>query len=684
MQTIKVDKLAQHKYRPEIDGLRAIAVISVVLYHAFPDVLPGGFIGVDIFFVISGFLISGILFENLDQKSFTFLDFYSRRVRRIFPALILVLVSCILIGWFLLSPDEYKQLGKHVVGGASFISNLMLWNESGYFDSSADFKPLLHLWSLGIEEQFYIFWPLFLFFIWRRIDILASLLLILFLSFFLNIYSVNTDVIAVFYSPLTRVWELLVGGLLAHYNLYGCKWTLDRKLCSRGNTDLSRTYANATAAIGFILIFGAMAMLSRESVFPGWWALMPTVGTALLIIAGNNSWLNRLALSNRFAVWVGIISYPLYLWHWPLLSLARIISAGNPSKLILFLIIILSILLAVLTYELLEKPIRSGRVALSKTISLSLLMLLIGILGLIVYKKDGYSKRSEFVPYEKIRQSLIEDVSKHNHENCSMSKEYPYQELNKDFFCMQSSENKQQPTNVVIGDSHSYPMYFGLYDKYVVQRGERLVLLGAPGCLPFLNVETYEKGTYGRCRKLMETIIQRVLNENNVKTIVLVNRGALYVSGSGYGDVDLHNMILKSTTSTHAYTNAMIYRGALTNIIRNIQLHKKNIVLILAPPELGFEPKSCIQLRPISLSPRNLENCGIRYKSYITRAFEYRKILLEVSKDQPNIVVVDSSRSICNMSYCSAYTDGHFLYSDNNHLSVYGAKKVIDESFIPF
>ena len=160
--------LLHPKYRPDIDGLRAIAVLSVVGFHAFPSWVNGGFIGVDVFFVISGFLISGIIYENLDKGEFTFREFYARRIRRIFPALIVVMTACFAFGWFSLLADEYKQLGKHIAGGATFISNLLLWQESGYFDNSAETKPLLHLWSLGIEEQFYIIWPLLLWLTWKR------------------------------------------------------------------------------------------------------------------------------------------------------------------------------------------------------------------------------------------------------------------------------------------------------------------------------------------------------------------------------------------------------------------------------------------------------------------------------------------------------------------------------------
>ena len=195
-------------------------MLSVVGFHAAPNWMRGGFIGVDIFFVISGFLISTILFNSLQNGTFSFASFYARRVKRIFPALIVVLVSCLAYGWFFFLQDEYRSLGKHVAGGAAFVSNLVLWSETGYFDLSAEFKPMLHLWSLGIEEQFYIVWPVLLWVGWKlRWNLLAVTLAVAIASFAWNIYLAPRDATADFYSPLTRFWELLAGAALAYITL---------------------------------------------------------------------------------------------------------------------------------------------------------------------------------------------------------------------------------------------------------------------------------------------------------------------------------------------------------------------------------------------------------------------------------------------------------------------------------
>ena len=306
------------KYRADIDGLRALAILSVVIYHAFPNLIVGGFVGVDIFFVISGFLITAIILENLINGTFSFTNFYIRRVTRIFPALFLVLLSCYALGWFALYASEFKQLGLHIAASAGFVQNLVLWSESGYFDIDSIFKPLLHLWSLSIEEKFYIFWPLTRWFLIRRkINILKVTLIILCISFAINVLTINSFPTATFYSPLSRFWELLCGAVLAYATVYRKEVT----------TNFTLKHSNALSSLGMLCILAALFTINKDDAFPSWWALLPTVGSVMLIAANNQAWINRTILSNKLMVWLGLISYPLYLWHWPLISFGQIIFA---------------------------------------------------------------------------------------------------------------------------------------------------------------------------------------------------------------------------------------------------------------------------------------------------------------------------------------------------------------------
>lgn len=363
------------KYRADIDGLRAIAVLAVVAYHAFPKKIQGGFIGVDIFFIISGFLISTILFQSLDAGNYSTLDFYRRRIKRIFPALLLVLTSTLLFGWFFLLTDEYRQLGKHVAGGAGFISNLLLWGEAGYFDASADTKPLLHLWSLAVEEQFYIFWPLILAATWKKHWNLLIIVILAFASFVINLFYVGENATAAFYSPLSRFWELMIGSMLAYVLLY--------------KPQLVEKYKNIQSAAGFSLLAVGLVLIDHSRQFPGWWALLPTLGATLIISAGPTAFLNRHVLSSRLFVWFGLISYPLYLWHWPIFSFLHIVVSASPTRNNKLVAIALSILLAWLTYRLIEKPLRAPAVGHRATVSLAMIMAVVGTAGYFVFFNGG-------------------------------------------------------------------------------------------------------------------------------------------------------------------------------------------------------------------------------------------------------------------------------------------------------
>ena len=371
-------------YRPDIDGLRAIAVLLVVGFHAFPERIPGGYVGVDVFFVISGFLISSIILKGLADGSFRFSVFYGRRIRRIFTALVIVLAACYVIGSALLLPDEHQQLGKHIAGGAGFVSNFVLWGESDYFDSAAELKPLLHLWSLGIEEQFYLVWPVVLVLAWRfgRRPLAVSLV-VLGASFALNVWTVSAgQAVAAFYSPLTRVWELMLGSVLAMLSLR-------RRVPVHGG--------NRRSLAGACLLFVAVILLDRDSPFPGWLATLPTLGTVLLISGGPHAHLNRLVLSARPLVWIGLISFPLYLWHWPLLSFARISGESTElSRELRIAIVMASGLLAWLTYVLVERRVRFGSHAQMKVAALCVLMLSVGGIGYHAYASDDF--RSRFPP----------------------------------------------------------------------------------------------------------------------------------------------------------------------------------------------------------------------------------------------------------------------------------------------
>ncbi|MFZ6693379.1 acyltransferase family protein [Undibacterium sp. SXout20W] len=382
------------KYRPDIDGLRAFAVLSVVLYHAFPTFFQGGFVGVDVFFVISGFLISSIIFGNLEQGTLSFRDFYTRRILRIFPALILILFISLVFGWYVLLADEFKQLGKHALSGVGFISNFTLWRESGYFDRDSELKPLLHLWSLGVEEQFYIVWPLLMWFVSRKKFSVASVIVLLFIaSFVLNVFETNVNVVAAFYSPITRFWELSAGSLLAYASL-------QPHVRNRNLTDFQSKLVSF-CGVG-ILVFSIFC-INKENGFPGWWAALPVLASAILIFAGSRSPSQRLLFSNRIAIFIGAISFPLYLWHWPIFSFLRILCGDTPSVSFRLYGILISIALAWLTYKFIEVPFRFKSLPFSKIKLLSVLMSIIFLVERSFIKKTVFRRGSFYLVLSKSR-----------------------------------------------------------------------------------------------------------------------------------------------------------------------------------------------------------------------------------------------------------------------------------------
>ncbi|PJE15351.1 acyltransferase family protein [Legionella sp.] len=494
--------MAHSQYRPDIDGLRAIAVLSVVCFHAFPSLLKGGFVGVDIFFIISGFLISKIILENLATNCFSFVDFYSRRIKRIFPALIFVLMSCYLFGWFMLLGDEYKQLGRHMTSGAGFISNFTFWGEAGYFDNIAEKKPFLHLWSLAIEEQFYIIWPLLL---WlackRKFNLLMLILTIILISFGFNVAKVHHQSIEAFYSPISRFWELLTGALLAYLTLYPVKWTVDLKfrinekdqhlVLAHGQKKL----AHYQSLFGFILISLALLLIDKRKDFPGWWALLPCVGSYYIIVAGPQAWLNRVILSNPVMKWLGLISYPLYLWHWPLLSFGHIfLGELIPTKITLILIA-LSIIFAWLTFQFIEKPLRFSQQSRVK-VGLVFTMLLMGIIGYQTDKYDGFSfrlkDRGDYADFFENSQPRLKyivennigkkyrnecnfyDIDAYAHEHAT---EIPIPSI------AESCQTAKTDVSVFLwGDSHAQQLYYGL--AKTLPKDISVLQVASSGCQP--------------------------------------------------------------------------------------------------------------------------------------------------------------------------------------------------------
>ncbi|MCF7969083.1 MAG: acyltransferase [Methylococcaceae bacterium] len=336
-------------YRREIDGLRALAVLPVILFHAGFERFSGGFVGVDVFFVISGYLITTIILAELEQGKFSIVNFYERRARRILPALFLVMLVCIPFAWLYLPSPEYKDFSQSLVAVSVFASNILFWRESGYFDTAAELKPLLHTWSLAVEEQYYVLFPPVLMLFWRlgKRWILVMLGLVFVASLAVAEWAAYAKPAAAFYLLPTRGWELLVGAFAAFY------------LSKASRKGFSKAVGEVGGWLGVTLILYAVFACSKATPFPGLYALVPTLGAVLVILFATQQTTVGKFIGNKVFVGVGVISYSAYLWHQPLFAFAKQRSLTEPSHIVFLILSALTLLLAYLSWRYVETPFRA-------------------------------------------------------------------------------------------------------------------------------------------------------------------------------------------------------------------------------------------------------------------------------------------------------------------------------------
>lgn len=430
-------------HRSDLDGLRGVAILLVFAVHSLPHDLPGGFVGVDVFFVLSGYLIANNTLRAFQQGGFRVLDFYASRLRRLGPALALLLLACVAVAATLLLPRDAKALGQHIMGGAAFMANLMLWREAGYFDASSELKPLLHLWSLGVEAQFYLVWPLLAWAMWRWPRHRASLVAVALLaSFTLNVYWVESKPKGSFFLPPTRFWELLVGVQLA------C-WQHD-------HASGRRPAPGWLAWAGLALLLLALLLIDKTQHFPGWWALLPTVGTALVIAAGPQAWLNRGLLSSPLLVFYGRISYALYLWHWPLLTLPRLM--GWPLDMLGHTtVLLLAVALAALTTFAVEAPVRHRLGSAQAAAASALALAAAALAGGALWHSHGWPERYPAPQRAIADMHTHTDYASYRLESCFLRSEQGPQH-----FAPACRNATRRPEWVLWGDSHAAALWPGL------------------------------------------------------------------------------------------------------------------------------------------------------------------------------------------------------------------------------
>jgi peptidoglycan/LPS O-acetylase OafA/YrhL len=607
---------ASLQYRADIDGLRALAILPVLLFHAFPGKLPGGFAGVDVFFVISGFLITGIVRRGLQDGTFSATDFYAHRIRRILPALLLVLVACLAFGWYELLPAEYAQLARHAAAGAGFVQNFVLWSEAGYFDTVTELKPLMHLWSLSIEEQFYLLYPLVLMAAWRLGRPVLAVAALALASFAAGLVLTAHDPVQAFFAPYTRMWELLAGALLA--------------LTGRadGTPRFSQHLRNAQSLAGLLLLLVAYAGLRDGAAYPGWRALLPVAGAALLLHAGPQAFVNRALLARRPLVFIGLISYPLYLWHWPLLSFGRIADAlpsveRNAAVLLTFV-------LAWLTWRYVERPLRHGPRPGATALALGAALVLTGLVAWYAPAQPA------------ARLARIERFMTANAHNAPVvqSCRFLTGTVHPEDWCNAGNAAGRVPDTVLLGDS-----FANAYASMLAADGSTVFAqLGRGQCPGLLD--------YGPdwCRDIVRRQAGYVAEHAGVRTVVLAAHWSAYDGGQDWRRFG------------HA-ESAAAFQAAFRHTVDHYRGLGRHVVVLLAPPT-GANPQTCVP-RPLHLVDRNV--CRRSRAQADAADGAYRGWMLPWLA-QRGVATFDPFPLLCDAGSCRLMDGDRMLYADWLHL----------------
>ena len=669
-------------YKAHIDGLRALAVLPVVFFHAGFSWFKGGFVGVDIFFVISGFLITSIILKEKNNKRFSLPKFYLRRIRRIVPALFLVTVFTIPFSFFLMTDNDLKIFSQSVLSVIFFISNLFFWKQGGYFGIESELSPLLHTWSLGVEEQFYIFFPIFLILIWKikKSFLIPSIIAISLISLASTQIGGNFKIsnltsifpyfklpfewiwqagISNFYSPFGRIWELMIGALISFY--------LQKKTIKENFIN------NFYSLFGLFLIIFSITTFSDNYKYPNFFALIPTVGTALIIIfTTKKTYLNKI-LSNDILVKIGLISFSFYLWHQPLLAFSRIYFVSNLSLIYTCFIIILSLILSYFSWKYIEQPFRDkNTITDTKLIGyfISFFLIILISSNLLLLKKNYYSKIT--LPYK-----LEESFKAFKEKDCFDIK-FAHQEDKDKWFCKIGAQN----TNLsfaVVGDSHALSLK-KVFDKAAKEKKISGLFTGFSGCIPLLDIYTIRPDQVEKnCKKLNSKLFEYI-KDKNIKKIFLVARWTYYTDGN-YEKTEFSHISKINNYSSNKKNSRKAFEYGLSNTIKKYDQIGVNVIFLHQVPLQNFAPHY-IYLHSIKKNKINYEkliyNLSVDYEKHtLLQKFVREK----VNSINTNLIFnqIDPGLIFCDKVKCIVGTKDSSFYSDDDHLSVSGSMKLNDE-----
>ncbi len=660
------------KYRPEIDGLRTVAVVPVVLFHAGFQLFSGGFVGVDIFFVISGYLITSIIVSDLEQEKFSLLNFYERRARRILPALFFVLLACLPFAWLWLLPPDMKDFAQSLVAVSTFSSNILFWRETGYFATTSELKPLLHTWSLAVEEQYYIFFPLFMMITWRlgRRWVLGLIAVAFVVSLGLGHWGALNKPNAAFFLLPTRAWELLVGVFAAFYLHDYLKF----------HHGLDRRIHQALSLLGFLMVTYSIFVFDERTAFPGLPALVPTVGAGLIIMfASQGTWVNRL-LSIKGFVGIGLISYSAYLWHNPLMVFARHRSLTEPSLWLMGGLCIVTLVMAYISWRYVELPFRNKQTTSRKFVfsggaTIAVAVIVVGIAG---HFTKGFPAR---IPNKILKYITAKEDRNPFRSVCHFgpdgSKDYhiPHLPINECIF----GPNKGNIQVALIGDSHADALAFPIL-KDLASHGITATQITVSGCHPFVGFNR----SFGNCNDA-NVQIENYIRKKSISTVIIATRwtDSFYSEGfdNGEGGVEYGSRSFTflpsfTTDSTNTLSEKAMNLWRI-GVQRYIQMGK-NVVLVYPIPEAGWSV-------PDTLARRAYFDDDITDLSTNEDKFNERNMPIIKSLDQiqsSKIARVKPYEILCDTYIphrCVNSNKGKVFYFDDDHLSVTGASIISPE-----
>ncbi len=641
-------------YRPDIEGLRGIAVLLVLLCHAGLPGVRGGFVGVDVFFVISGFLISRIILIDVLAGQFSFARFYRRRIKRLLPAFSLVSLAVAGAGLALSLPDHLIDIGQSLVASGVFATNVLFWHETGYFASAAELKPLLHSWSLGVEEQFYLVYPMLLIAglrLSRRFGGAAITLAMLLASLAVSIAWTTGNTQAAFFLLPARAWELMVGACLA----------------LAAQPDLGRLVRESVSVAGIAMIGVAAMFFTDATPFPGVAATLPVGGAALLILSGGDTVAGRAALRNPPILFLGRISYSLYLWHWPLLAFARYRAIDGIDMTTAMLLLALAVGLAWLTWRFVEQPMRredrlTGRQPFVFAAVSSIVLIAIGG-GLIASK--GLPQR-----YDGVTADLIATAADKDRRRDCIG--IPTRIIPVASPCLYGAA-RTAPTVALWGDSHAHALISSM-GRVEGKWGRAVAFFGYADCPPVIGIEKVGDsgcGAYGRA------VLERLLSDRSIRDVVIVARHAAYLKGgtADWGPAEARH-VERLAPGRAGQSLAATYEHGLGREVALLRGAGKMVVLVLPIPEVAYDVPRVAAL--LHLAGRDIDGFSRPYAMYESRQADVRTFMTGIAA-RTGARIVDPAHWLCDGRRCRVSEDGRLLYYDDDHLSVLGATRLAND-----